>query len=111
MRGFFSAETEGDEAAKDFTMKHTKDTKDSEINTLTSEFRALRDFVVKIQVRLRLRLGRVRLFVSCVVVRFWFWFGQLALRGQLKFSVVYVTPLTGLAITFAFCLFTFAFLP
>ena len=33
-------------------------------------------FVVKTQV-LWLRLGRVRLFVSCVLVRFWFWLGQL----------------------------------
>jgi len=37
----------GGKAAKDFTLKQTKDTKDSEINTLTSELRALRASVVK----------------------------------------------------------------
>jgi hypothetical protein len=46
-----------------------------------------------------------------VVVRFWFWLGQLGTSWPAEISVAYVTPLTGFAITFAFCLFTFAFLP
>jgi len=41
----------GGKAAKDFTLKQTKDTKDSEINTLTSELRALRGREKKLNYR------------------------------------------------------------
>ena len=48
----------------------------SPFSSSTGERKLMYHFVVKTQV-LWLRLGRVRLFVSCVLVRFWFWLGQL----------------------------------